>query len=79
MLIIAYLILKLKKNMRRNDQKLNTIQYNTIKYNTIQYNTIKYKHEYYYSGINPVEFRGHLLNAKKRHLECKLDLIIAER
>ena len=21
-------------------------------------NTIKYKHEYYYSGINPVEFRG---------------------
>ena len=23
------------------------------------YNTIQYKHEYYYSGINPVEFRGH--------------------
>ena len=21
--------------------------------------TIQYKHEYYYSGINPVEFRGH--------------------
>ena len=21
--------------------------------------TIRYKHEYYYSGINPVEFRGH--------------------
>ena len=24
-----------------------------------KYNTIQYKHEYYYSGINPVEFRGH--------------------
>ena len=23
------------------------------------YNTIQYKNEYYYSGINPVEFRGH--------------------
>ena len=23
------------------------------------YNTIQYKSEYYYSGINPVEFRGH--------------------
>ena len=22
-------------------------------------NTIQYKHEYYYSGINPLEFRGH--------------------
>ena len=21
--------------------------------------TIQYKHEYYHSGINPVEFRGH--------------------
>ena len=29
-----------------------------MKYNTIQYNTIQYKHEYYYSGVNPVEFRG---------------------
>ena len=27
--------------------------------NSIQYNTIQYKHEYYYSGINLVEFRGH--------------------
>ena len=26
---------------------------------SIQYNTIQYKHEYYYSGVNPVEFRGH--------------------
>ena len=27
---------------------------------TIQYNTvIKYKNKYYYSGINPAEFRGH--------------------
>ena len=24
------------------------------------YNTIQYKNEYYYSGINPVEFRGHI-------------------
>ena len=24
-----------------------------------KYNTIQYKNEYYYSGINPVEFRGH--------------------
>ena len=24
----------------------------------IQYNT-QYKNEYYYSGINPVDFRGH--------------------
>ena len=24
----------------------------------LQYNTIQYKNEYYYSGINPVEFRG---------------------
>ena len=24
------------------------------------YNTIQYKLEYYYSGINPVEFRGHI-------------------
>ena len=24
-----------------------------------EHNTIKYKQEYYYSGINPVEFRGH--------------------
>ena len=23
-----------------------------------RYNTIQYKNEYYYSGINPVEFRG---------------------
>ena len=32
----------------------------TIQYKTKQYNTILYKHEYYYSGINPVEFRGHI-------------------
>ena len=25
-----------------------------------KYNTIQYKNEYYYSGINPVEFRGHI-------------------
>ena len=25
----------------------------------VSYNTIQYKNEYYYSGINPVEFRGH--------------------
>ena len=25
----------------------------------LKYNKIQYKHEYYYSGINPVEFRGH--------------------
>ena len=24
-----------------------------------KYNRIQYKHKYYYSGINPVEFRGH--------------------
>ena len=37
----------------------NTTQHNTIQYNTIQYNTntIQYKYKYYYSGINPVEFR----------------------
>ena len=23
------------------------------------YNTIQYKNEHYYSGINPIEFRGH--------------------
>ena len=23
------------------------------------YNTIQYKHEYFYGGINPVEFRGY--------------------
>ena len=34
--------------------KYNKIQYNTIQYNT---NTIQYKYKYYYSGINPVEFR----------------------
>ena len=28
---------------------------------TIQYNTIQYKNEYYYSGINPVEFQSHML------------------
>ena len=38
-----------------NTIQYNTIQYNTIQYNIIQYNTIQYKHEYYYSGINPVE------------------------
>ena len=52
-----------------NTIQYNTIQYNTIQYNTIQYSTIQYKtiqnntiqckNEYYYSGINPVEFRGH--------------------
>ena len=26
---------------------------------TSNYNTIQYKNEYYYSGINPIEFRGH--------------------
>ena len=26
----------------------------------LSYNTIQYKHEYYYSGINSVEFRGHI-------------------
>ena len=25
----------------------------------VLYNTIQYKYEYYYSGINPIEFRGH--------------------
>ena len=25
----------------------------------VSHNTIQYKNEYYYSGINPVEFRGH--------------------
>ena len=29
---------------------------NTIQY---KYNTIQYKNEYYYSGIHPIEFRGH--------------------
>ena len=43
-----------------NTIQCNTIKYNTIQYNTIQYNTIQYKHEHYYSGINPVEFRGHI-------------------
>ena len=42
-----------------NTIQYNTIQYNTIQYNTIQYSTIQYKYKYYYSGINPVEFRGH--------------------
>ena len=28
-------------------------------YCIVLYNTIQYKNEYYYSGINPVEFRGH--------------------
>ena len=42
-----------------NTIQYNTIQYNKIQYNTIKYNTIQYKNEYYYSGINPVEFRGH--------------------
>ena len=41
-----------------NTIQYNTIQNNTIQYNTIQYNTIQYKYEYYYSGINPIEFRG---------------------
>ena len=36
----------------RTKMKKRPMQYNTIQYNTIQY-------EYYYSGINPVEFRGH--------------------
>ena len=26
------------------------------------YNTIQYKHEYYYSGINPIEFRSHVVD-----------------
>ena len=43
-----------------NTIQYNTIQYNTIQYNTIQYNTIQVKHEYNYSGVNPVEFRGHI-------------------
>ena len=42
-----------------NTIQYNTIKYNTTQYNTIQYNTIQYKYEYYHSGINPVEFRGH--------------------
>ena len=25
---------------------------------------IQYKYEYYYSGINPVEFQGHMINKK---------------
>ena len=53
---------------RMNDSnEYNTIQYTihyTIQYTihyTIQYTTqyITIKNEYYYSGINPVEFRGH--------------------
>ena len=47
------------------------ILYNTIQYNTIQYNTIKYKHEYYYSGINPVEFRGHCMMG---WLRCEVEV-----
>ena len=43
-----------------NTIQYNTIQYNTIQYNTIQYITIQYEYEYYYSDINPVEFRGHV-------------------
>ena len=31
------------------------IVYFFAKATTIQYNTIQYKHNYYYSGINPVE------------------------
>ena len=51
--------------MQNNTKLYNTIQYNakqykTIKYKTIKYNTKQHKHELYYSGINRVEFRGHL-------------------
>ena len=47
------------KNFCKKRMGLCLIQYNTIQYNTIQDNTIQYKHDYYYSGINPVEFRSH--------------------
>ena len=30
-------------------------------YCLVLYNTIQYKNEYYYSGINPVEFRSHII------------------
>ena len=29
--------------------------------------TIQYKYEYYYSSINPVEFRGHLFHGQRSH------------
>ena len=41
----------------RKHGKVLEINDNSI-YNTIQYNKIQYRNEYYYSGINPVEFRG---------------------
>ena len=31
---------------------------------TTLYNTIQYKHEYYYSGTNPVEFRGPMIRSR---------------
>ena len=37
--------------------------------NTIQYNTIQYKHDYYYSGINPVEFRKKYNNSQKSSMK----------
>ena len=57
--IYIFNLLTQYNKIQYNTIQYNTIQYNTIQYNTIQYNTIQYKHEYYYSGINPVELRGH--------------------
>ena len=40
------------------------VEHCLLKYNTIKYNTnknIQYKQEYYYSGTNPVEFRGYII------------------
>ena len=45
-----------KKIINKELEKMFTLK--TIN-NTIQYNTIQYKNEYYYSGINPIEFLGH--------------------
>ena len=33
---------------------------------SLKYNKIQYKNEYYYSGINPVEFRGHKSSSSAR-------------
>ena len=67
-------------NVRDGDDTIqyNTIQYNTIQYNTIQQNTIKYKYEYYYSGINPVEFRGHSFRGDENK-DDKCDNVISDQ
>ena len=55
---------KKKKKLIKNNKNVvvafnHFLTLNLPKLHNITNNTIEYKKKYYYSGINPVEFRGH--------------------